>query len=292
MKHTTTRKKMLLSSVAMLLVAMMALGTATFAWFTTNPTVTATGVKMQVNTSTGLKTMSVSMQKYNADSWGKTAYLNSNAEVNGSSTTKFTVDPVSGINDTFFTTTAATDNKFEKAADANVTSATPYQFNEGGGIGTTGAFYSEKVFVKPEGDVDSAAVTLSNVNIAWGNTAIAKAARVAILNQAGSTVAVFAPTSNGNATTYVTGTANSTTMTTGTYSTGEEGTTDDDVFQTIASGTDTTKEIALGTFGSAGTDGYTVIAYLDGEDSNCYTDNATSLQDLVTNISLTVKADL
>ena len=98
MKHTTTRKKMLLSSVAMLLVAMLALGSATFAWFTTNPTVTANGVKMQVNTSTGLKTMSLSMSKYNPDSWGKTAYLNSNSTVNGSSDAAFTVDPVSGIN--------------------------------------------------------------------------------------------------------------------------------------------------------------------------------------------------
>lgn len=33
---TTSRKRLLISSVAMLLVAMLALGTATFAWFTTN----------------------------------------------------------------------------------------------------------------------------------------------------------------------------------------------------------------------------------------------------------------
>lgn len=284
MKHTSTRKKMLLSSVAMLLVAMMALGAATFAWFTTNPTVTATGVKMQVNTSTGLKTMSVSMQRYNSDSWGKTAYLNSNAEVKGSSSTAFTVDPVSGIDNTFFTTTAATDNAFTKAADANVTSATPYQFNEGGGIGTTGQFYSEKVFVKPDGAEDSVEVTLSKVTIEWGTADIAKAARVAILNSSDKTVAVFAPTSNGNSTTYVTGTANSTTMTTGTYAT--------DVFQTVASGTDTSQTVTLGDFSDEGTDGYTVIAYLDGQDSYCYTDNATTLQNLVTSINITVKAAL
>ncbi len=33
---TTSRKRLLISSVAMLLVAMLALGTATFAWFTTS----------------------------------------------------------------------------------------------------------------------------------------------------------------------------------------------------------------------------------------------------------------
>ena len=35
---TTSRKRLLISSVAMLLVAMLALGTATFAWFTSNTT--------------------------------------------------------------------------------------------------------------------------------------------------------------------------------------------------------------------------------------------------------------
>lgn len=35
---TTSRKRLLVSSVAMLLVAMLALGTATYAWFTTNTT--------------------------------------------------------------------------------------------------------------------------------------------------------------------------------------------------------------------------------------------------------------
>ena len=33
---TKSRKRLLISSVAMLLVAMLALGTATFAWFTTS----------------------------------------------------------------------------------------------------------------------------------------------------------------------------------------------------------------------------------------------------------------
>ena len=38
---TTSRKRLLISSVAMLLVAMLALGTATFAWFTQNTSATA-----------------------------------------------------------------------------------------------------------------------------------------------------------------------------------------------------------------------------------------------------------
>lgn len=46
---TTSRKRLLISSVAMLLVAMLALGTATFAWFTTNTTTQATGISVQTS---------------------------------------------------------------------------------------------------------------------------------------------------------------------------------------------------------------------------------------------------
>lgn len=46
---TTSRKRLLISSVAMLLVAMLALGTATFAWFTTYTTTQATGISVQTS---------------------------------------------------------------------------------------------------------------------------------------------------------------------------------------------------------------------------------------------------
>ncbi len=49
-----TRKKMLLSSVAMLLVALVALGSATFAWYYTNATVTASTSRFSASTSDGL----------------------------------------------------------------------------------------------------------------------------------------------------------------------------------------------------------------------------------------------
>ena len=42
-----TRKRALISSVAMLLVAMIALATATFAWFTKSTTATADQIKVQ-----------------------------------------------------------------------------------------------------------------------------------------------------------------------------------------------------------------------------------------------------
>lgn len=50
-----TRKKMLLSSVAMLLVALVALGSATYAWFTVNKEVTADKMKVKAATAAGLQ---------------------------------------------------------------------------------------------------------------------------------------------------------------------------------------------------------------------------------------------
>ena len=44
---TTSRKRLLVSSVAMLLVAMLALGTATYAWFTQSTTATANGINVK-----------------------------------------------------------------------------------------------------------------------------------------------------------------------------------------------------------------------------------------------------
>lgn len=49
-----TRKKMLLSSVAMLLVALVALGSATFAWYITNATVTAKTSQFSAASADGL----------------------------------------------------------------------------------------------------------------------------------------------------------------------------------------------------------------------------------------------
>ena len=49
-----TRKKMLLSSIAMLLVALIALGSATYAWFTINKTVKADGINVAAAVAKGL----------------------------------------------------------------------------------------------------------------------------------------------------------------------------------------------------------------------------------------------
>ncbi len=55
MTNTKFRKRALLSSVAMLLVALVALGSATFAWFVDDPTADAKGLTAKAQSSTGLQ---------------------------------------------------------------------------------------------------------------------------------------------------------------------------------------------------------------------------------------------
>lgn len=52
---TTKRSKMLLSSIAMLLVALVALGSATYAWYSINRSVTADGISVQASAVGGLQ---------------------------------------------------------------------------------------------------------------------------------------------------------------------------------------------------------------------------------------------
>jgi hypothetical protein len=71
MTNTSFRKKALLSSVAMMLVALIALGSATFAWFATTPDAEAAGLKMTTSASTGIKVLSASER----DIWDNIAGL-------------------------------------------------------------------------------------------------------------------------------------------------------------------------------------------------------------------------
>lgn len=52
---TKARRRLLVSSLCMLLVAIVALGTATFAWFTSNTSATASDLSVQTTKSSELK---------------------------------------------------------------------------------------------------------------------------------------------------------------------------------------------------------------------------------------------
>ncbi len=60
---TKSRKKILLSSIAMLLVALVALGSATFAWFTVQKTVTADTMKVSATAKKVSKSQSITAKQ-------------------------------------------------------------------------------------------------------------------------------------------------------------------------------------------------------------------------------------
>lgn len=61
-----SRKRLLISSIAMLLVAMLALGTATFAWFTSSTSATASGITVRTAKTSSLQ-ISDSTREYAND---------------------------------------------------------------------------------------------------------------------------------------------------------------------------------------------------------------------------------
>ena len=89
MTNTKFRKRALLSSVAMLLVALVALGSATFAWFTQNTSATANNLY-----ATTVKASSLKISKWN-HSWG-----NSVTYSQGSDGNLVTMFPASSANGT------------------------------------------------------------------------------------------------------------------------------------------------------------------------------------------------
>ena len=103
---TTSRKRLLISSVAMLLVAMLALGTATFAWFTQNTQATADQLSVKT-----IKASELQLSKTTGD-WGDQIHYNYVGKV---------LKPASSVDGShWFTATAKSKSGFE-AADGDAT---------------------------------------------------------------------------------------------------------------------------------------------------------------------------
>src|SRR5574344_906314 len=76
--QSSFRKKALLSSTAMLLVAMLALGAATYAWFTNNPMASATGLTLKATSANGLVIQTATRKAAQPTFWGHDDFLNFN----------------------------------------------------------------------------------------------------------------------------------------------------------------------------------------------------------------------
>lgn len=144
---TSSRKRLLISSVAMLLVAMLALGTATFAWFTQNTTSTADGIAVKT-----AKTSTLEISKKNKE-WG--TYVNYNH-------TK-TMFPASTTTGSTFVKAVAADSSASTLKAGTIESASGDSY-----------YYAEQLNIRNAGDgtVNDVTITISNLKCNYGRIAL------------------------------------------------------------------------------------------------------------------------
>lgn len=280
MKHTS-RKKMLLSSVAMLLVAMLALGSATFAWFTSNPKAEAKGLSLKTTASTGL------VVRTDSDSaWSHSAALCKGQAANAAfNLTPVSQDQTAGKADEFWTVSA----QYATAPDASDTEAMTKVTSIGGAVAevddqgqetinyTTGDLYAENVYFRLSdgsnvADAADKKVVLNGVSIkknATNGVDMDGTIRVAVVDKNKNILGTFArSTKSAN------GTLTGTTKTTGDFSpaivdvpaTTQKVTLEGNkVINCAAKGTLTASSTNMNNY-------VTVYVYLDGQDANCYSD--------------------
>lgn len=159
---TSSRKRLLISSVAMLLVAMLALGTATFAWFTQNTEATADGVYAKT-----VKTSSLLISDINTGNWGTSVTYNQ-----GTNTAQQTMFPASSGNGSAWFT-ATSDNENTGVFEAGkITTATPANSN---------AKYVFKNMLNVKNGGDEGAINNITITFNLGSIQASQYARVALV---------------------------------------------------------------------------------------------------------------
>ena len=227
----------------MLLVALVALGSATFAWFTANPNAEAHGISMKTTAAAGLV-----IRTETDETWSHSAALNKNG-------TTFNATPVSQEQATpanFWTVTAAAADAFGAGDDAMTPAV----------AGTD--FYAEKIYCRLS-DGSNAEQNASKkvyvkgvtINAASGAT-MQNCMRVAIAGPNGLLGTYALSTAGAN------GTLTTTAKTAGSFNPALAATAtnlnvDTGLTALAATGSDLTKYI-------------TVYVYLDGQDSDCFSD--------------------
>ncbi|MBQ7964878.1 MAG: hypothetical protein IJ331_02215 [Ruminococcus sp.] len=265
MKNTTFRKKALLSSVAMLLVALVALGSATFAWFTQNPTVNANGLSLKATAAAGLQILSDS-EKTLGEVFDVETTLNASAlnttdpdGVELGTPVSIDCDVTSAV--TFRTTSAALETNYAAAEDedGNLT------------ISDASADYSETLWLRSSVDSDeiitvkSATVTFTQATGTAAATKLYNAIRVTLVDEDGVIIGTWSP--DGIANKYLTATSVS----------------DKDYTKAYKTGVKADMNMSVGYSDNSFV---TMLVWLDGEDDVCHTSNVENLKDLVSSINV------
>ncbi len=275
-----SRKRMLLSSIAMLLVALVALGSATFAWFTQNKSVSASGFAGKASSSLGLKIISESEAASDTTlyslsdigTWKQTTTLNT-----GGTTRTFTpVSMVPAAVPSAFTTTAQSEtNGARDTANAEVKAATAAT------AWNNGDYYMEKIYVGLSGDASgnsTGVFDIDNLTAAIHQTAsMAPGVRFFVYykNASGNQVLVGKYASAATDTDEITATAAKTVAST----------TTSVHYDAVPSANTKISNNDYTVNSVAGDCYFTVVAFLDGQDPAVKTQYITTLT-LVQNIQL------
>ena len=255
--------KKLIPALCMLLVAAALLGTSTFAWFSMNTEVEATGMKVQATTSSNL------VIKNSSGDWTRSAtatYTNTNTLTPASTSTSTGVLSAAKF---FYVTNSGTVDYDTGAADADDTIfAAATVTNDAANTYVSANTFTIAVEGTEEYDnLYVSAITVSDVTEegdATVNSEISKALRVAVVTT--SKAYIFAPVSG--ATTSYKGIIAAGTGTATTLSTNNETITN--------AGTDAT----LGAVSASTTVDVTVYVWYEGQDANCTSGNAVNVENL------------
>lgn len=152
-----TLRKQLFAAIAMVLVAAIALGSSTYAWFVNNAQVTATNVNVTATTAYSLQ-----IKKGTDGNYGTTTNLNGAVTFKPVSTigafaTAKTLSPGTGIGDSTsvsatdiaFFTSDAWNSKAEVEGFKEVSKTSEHSYNAtGGGAENSKYFYSDTIYLK------------------------------------------------------------------------------------------------------------------------------------------------
>ena len=322
MTNTKFRKKALLSSVAMLLVALVALGSATFAWFANNPTATATGLVMKTVADSGLVVQSESeYAAHNLKSSGSGANLENythatklnqvlvgDAPVGEAADTRtiqdgstFTLDPISlnyeatdaDIGSAYYQTSGASDTDGSAHEDYTQPISTFKTVSAEGGCTM---IYAEKIYTRTT-DISAGAANAvlktakvditynDDANTGYGND-LCKAVKVALLDTDGKIIGIWGV---GDSMTYVKGTdydAEGSTGTVNKYVASSSVTKfyANGVSTPVLSSTDFNLTVTPGDTNSY----VTVVVYLDGAHPACQSQYVFAAKDLITSVVVTL----
>lgn len=186
MKRSTFRKSSLISSVALLLVAIVALSGATFAWFSSNESTTASGIQMKASAASGLyiaQSPAATVDKVASDAWKGSITFGHNLPMAKPTSPDFTSETAAKF---ITTTTDRADGVYVNAAIEDAEAGKDY--------------IAESIWVK--GDANAEKSTLK-ATVTIGGSKVKGYERVALYDYAADELIVLAQTDVASYTTLI-----------------------------------------------------------------------------------------